>query len=760
MDPLVVSLGDTAAAHFVAGRAKDSYDSYLRAANAILLNLASGVTWASNDVIRKPDNAQHLFQLAHQHLTRAEEVLKTRYVVNASQTHAGSNDGFNEYPTSTAVNAPFPESVPQIPLSTLQRQLIQHTHQLKVAEHRYTAAQHATPEPALSVMRRLVEDLRMERTKVEDLTTKAHLVSLKPIHEWDPESLSLSIASTNATLFKAIKPRDDLIHHSTSQPLHACLDFRRYFERVILDAILSNPSQGHRVVQTAVSTAYILLHVYRDLNGLSAILSALSSADFIRLRAIWELVPQKTRDILRHLESVFGLGSGQDHIRLVRDLLRHHYKGGGVLSVLPYLQPMVDEIKDINSAYQAGFEGGSTSSGGRQTAVLSDIGVRAQEEIVAIVELCHGVGRSDAQVHLDNSSNESGQSKKGDGKLSGTAAFDKALPSAPEDLGVLGEGDLGVGHWLLTRVYWSRRELWAKSCEFEGVKGGEMYPYEDEVVVAPPPSTQQFPVLTPTPVLNSSHAVEARPPVTPGPEEPTSPIEQAQHTAENIEPIEDASGSVEFPEFPSIPARLPEDFAEADDAAVDNDTEIDRPPEVPHDHHAQHHDEPEVSDSEGLGTDIDGDDYLSVADAKEEDERDLVVGDETHSNELESHAVEPRNVEEGFGVTPGVGEDTGVEATPPPMEGQISWVADTTEQPDAEDVSTTPTPASPLVESRKADEDQEHGSAAPVEAEGSGQGQAAEERAQGVSAGSAGDDGPESPADDLALRFSRLRQDP
>ena len=48
MDPLVVSLGDTAAAHFVAGRAKDAYDTYLRAANAILLNLASNATWVGN----------------------------------------------------------------------------------------------------------------------------------------------------------------------------------------------------------------------------------------------------------------------------------------------------------------------------------------------------------------------------------------------------------------------------------------------------------------------------------------------------------------------------------------------------------------------------------------------------------------------------------------------------------------------------------------------------------------------------------------
>ncbi|KAJ3044132.1 hypothetical protein HDV00_003236 [Rhizophlyctis rosea] len=621
---LIESLGGTAASLYAKGQAKDAYEQHLRAANAILLSLASGVAWNGNDAVKKPDTAQHLFQLAHQHLTRAEEILNSKYVINVKQPNVGNALGSSHF---NAISQPFPERIPRVPLSTLQRQLIKHSYQLTIAEQKYLAAQHSMPEPSLPVMRRLVEDLRMERSRVEDLTAKAQSVATKPIYEWEPESLALQIACLDANLFMKVRPRDDLIHHEDSENLHACLDFRRFLERITIDAILSNPSYAHCTVSVVVSTAYILLYAYRDLNGLAALLGALSTPHFTRLRKIWESIPPKTKDVLRHLESIFGLGSGQDHIQLVRDLLRFHYKGGGVLGVIPYLQPMVDEIKDINSAYQAGFQGAGIH-GGKQTAVLSDIGVRAQEEVVALVELCQGVGRRDAQVHLETTSDQSSGTKKAD-KLSGTPSFEKATPTSPEDLGTLGDGDVSVGHWILTRVYWSQRELWAKSCELEPVKSGEAFQFEHEEVTTS--LSQPVPIaipLIPTPVLSSGDIQSlVTPPADVSAEETGSSEPSAvqdseredQHPPTTTTSV--AEDTSEIPLFPEIPSGLPEDFlrSEVPDESMDD---AEKQPGEEHTEEEKQageelteEDRPyaEVSDSEGLGTDIEGDDYLDSA---------------------------------------------------------------------------------------------------------------------------------------------------
>ncbi|KAJ3290944.1 hypothetical protein HK104_006427 [Borealophlyctis nickersoniae] len=359
------------------------------------------------------------------------------------------------------------------------RQHILHTHHLSVAQSKYTAAQQSDKEPSLASMRRFVEDLRIQKSKVQDLAGMIDSVVAVPLSHWQPEALALQVAIIDAALFAKVRPREDLVQHGDHHgAVPACIDFERYLSRVMVNAVVSSGERGgappQQNIAFAVTTAYLLLYVYRDLNGVSAILSALSSPEITRLHRVWEVVPSRTKDLLSSIKSVFASGSGLDHVALLAELLRHHHRGGGVMSVIPNLGPIVSEIEDINSAYMAGVQGDAVSKG----AVLSDIGARALEEVLITVQLCQGVGRPEA-LDLERVAAQS----QGGGHLDNTSTTDSSMPKAPDDLNALGVGDLALEHWLLTRVYWSRRDLWWKSGECEPLRVGEVYPYKDELPV-------------------------------------------------------------------------------------------------------------------------------------------------------------------------------------------------------------------------------------------------------------------------------------
>ncbi|RKO90644.1 hypothetical protein BDK51DRAFT_32229 [Blyttiomyces helicus] len=477
----IESYAKQAARAYAAQNYREGYNSYIQATNAVLVRLAGAVSWENQDVVSKPDNSQELFRSASLYLTRAEEILKARHVVTMAPApppsfqpspmpqYQSHPNPANSLPADAPSSVSTSDPLPLIPLSALTRELMSFSYRHAVAQARYVAAQRRQAEPDLSVLRRLLEDVRIQETKIQELNKLSHSVMSVPLCHWRSEELALQIAIVNADLFSKVCPRQDLVDHANSPAIRACLAFKDYLERIILHGILLAPVEqvpdasldraGAQAlaVTIAISTADILLSVYRDLNGFCAILEALLSPEFTRLRGAWERVPQKAKEALRHLESLVMTGSGQDHMDLIADLLEQHHTGGGVLTVIPNLDPLRDEIDDINAAYVAGRRG--------KEVVLSDIGARAQEKVISLVERCQGVG-----------------TREGDNAATPLAAGKKPAPTqrpvgSPDDLASLGIGSLSLGHWLLTRVFWSRDDLWLQSAGSEPLAPGEESPY-------------------------------------------------------------------------------------------------------------------------------------------------------------------------------------------------------------------------------------------------------------------------------------------
>ncbi|KAJ3012515.1 hypothetical protein HKX48_006247 [Thoreauomyces humboldtii] len=470
---VVVSLHSSAASLHAEGKFRESYNTYIRASNAALVNLAGRVEWTNEDVTGRPDDFADLVRLSLQCIARAEEIVKSRHihvakVVTVADGHRPSQ---NVNANGNAYVPPFPEPTPDIPISAVTQQQWKHEHELRNAEMRYDAGQ-MSPKTDLPRMRRLLEDVRIQRSKVQELQALTESVVTTSLSSWRPDDLARQIAIIDAGLFASVNARQDLARRATriGPGAKVCLDFNRYLERLCIHAVLSAQPSAHGedaptaracVFSLLISVAHLLFYQYRDVNGLCAVMRALHSPELRRLRKAWDSVPSKTIDTFNALEEAVGSDTGREHLELIAQILQYHYSGGGVLSVIPFLGPFVTDVEDLHNAYSAGMDGD------KGEAMLSEIGARSLEEVLSTIELCQGVGKPDPSL-----------GKAGKAAASRTGRAGHPEKEGPNDLTSLGVGNRALGHWLLTRVYWSRVELWSRSGECEPFSRDESTPAE------------------------------------------------------------------------------------------------------------------------------------------------------------------------------------------------------------------------------------------------------------------------------------------
>ncbi|KAJ3215774.1 hypothetical protein HDU67_010344 [Dinochytrium kinnereticum] len=417
---------------------------------------------------------------------------------------------------------------------------------------------------------------------------------------WSAEGLAKQIAATNVRLFLRVPLGNpgttvDSWDRSTATltvegaylmgTLTPCLDFARYLERVVVGTVLTatqptqfgggrpasinNPTLGGglsvavqgpvasaaraQVIQAIVGVAHVLIHSYRDLNGGIALLRGLLDMRVSRLRRTWELVSPTCKDALRKLEEmVFGRSFHDDGvldrgtaideasvevIGLVAELLDHYYIGGGVTTIVPYLEPFLRELEELKRSYTVASDGVAMSTvggvpgiGAGRFTVLSDIGQKAVGDILAMLMRCRGLGHSQGQQgggHFAESPAQQSLPPKNSTPLADAwtslstlgasggvgqsdagpfpqPPWERPLATRVSDLTQIGVGDRRILHWLLSRIYRTDRELWSITFKCEERKGGE----ETLGYIAPAPKS----------LSTSMHALSVEAPASPVPD--------------------------------------------------------------------------------------------------------------------------------------------------------------------------------------------------------------------------------------------------
>ncbi|KAG0167633.1 hypothetical protein DFQ28_005929 [Apophysomyces sp. BC1034] len=428
--------------------------------------------------------------------------------------------------------------LPLIPLSPIAKSVIAYGNTLAHATEDLTEAKQANPPVSLSTLRRLVEDVRVERSRIDKLTGQMYSVHAATAFHWDPDVLARQIAVVDCQLYAnvALQKRWLCQQDKKQTNLGHLLDFHRYLTHSFAHQLIywAELTKGRPPVQKViplvhpkdnlvshlVRVAYLLLHAYRDFSGLAAVMKALMLPEVRRLRKLWQL-PSRIKEMHRELICIV---SSTNNYEAYHESLRNkiglfartgsekQHGSASAMIAVPWIQPHLLAIQSIVTAYTAGdHDEISHSIVDNIDIVLSAPGARKLAIIVSILELCQHSSTTESadlledELGLTNTSNRRVSTMK-PLHIDGLRSSIVPIP----DLNRLAPGDLLAHHWLVSRVYLKRDQLIDESIEVEPLMANEtLTPDDDEeehrVVVKETPVRAPEPEhLSPRPASISS----------------------------------------------------------------------------------------------------------------------------------------------------------------------------------------------------------------------------------------------------------------
>ncbi|CAG8746643.1 10894_t:CDS:2, partial [Acaulospora morrowiae] len=492
------SLYHKAAGDYNNGNFKESYNNYLRAANALLYKLSHEVTFANKDgqgIIRrvsttfrfldavksKPNNSARLFQQLKSCVQRLEEILQNRATNGMPSPKLSIT---SDIATSILTNNPHPTHLPLIPFSPLTRQAISYAHELATISQKVSVATQKSENngDSLASIRKLNEELRQQRTRLDMVNNQIQSICEVTLLHWDFNAVAQQLTIIDSQLYSKVEFRKDMLSKDRkNSKAQACLDFHRYLtnsftHQFIIYADTSRPlenqsrSNSHareNIIVQAIRVAYLLLNVHRNFNSFTALVKALTSPEVRRIRRLWLNLPHRMSQNLKELSSFVKKDNDYKVYKdaLVQKMSDFRDIGPGMI-VIPWMQPHYEEIKTINQSYSSGKSGDSNE------VILSQPGALKLESIFTLLERCQG-------NHASDEGEERGSGRKGSpstSRIKDPIVIDGSKIPLPLDLSCLGFGDLGLHHWLVSRVFLTKQQLIDESIEIEPLAENEQLP--------------------------------------------------------------------------------------------------------------------------------------------------------------------------------------------------------------------------------------------------------------------------------------------
>ncbi|KAG0035043.1 hypothetical protein BGZ81_001102 [Podila clonocystis] len=527
------SLLQTAKAEHDLGHLKSAYSLYIKAHAMVTRILGSQIVFRDQDSLKSvPDNYTQLFAHAQEILRRTKDIVEQAKanqkkkpalassastsasesillmsVTSKSSTKSLVRPELKSSPSSmsqrtiktvsTLTDKRTKRNIPMIPISPLMKQYLTHNYALTQVTQRFEQAKHdssshGSPSHSgsrdLAHLRRLIEDVRIQRAKVDFVNNQIQSVASATITSWDPDVIAKQLTIIDTQLFKEVAiPRDLVRPDRKLSPAQYCIDFENYVAHSIAHLLLQEwntlrqPAQASssstskngppNAVAHMIRVAQILLHVYRNFNGFMAIMHALASPEIKRMHRLWSGVNSKTKDTFRRLVNIsHDLG----HLRGYMDTLLQKLEafqdvGKDAVVAIPWMRYHQDEVKSIINSYLTGHE----SKDGSSDVVLSAPGARKLSAVTAILLQCRTnepnvIDRLDLQERSAQATTKNREAVAVDGLRT---------PLAPIwDLVSLGSGDPVLQHWLLSRPFLNKQQLIDESLEIEPLFNGEELP--------------------------------------------------------------------------------------------------------------------------------------------------------------------------------------------------------------------------------------------------------------------------------------------
>lgn len=399
-------------------------------------------------------------------------------------------------PESPNESNPVNLRLPLIPLSPLTQTCIEYAKALAQTTKSLseTAIADASRSDSSSIITSLSKDLCKERENLDRLTKDIQSIQSKSIFDWDTYEIAKEIALINCSLFRLVVLNKSWMANFDKQSnIVPLLDFHRYLShsfahQIIYSAVedgvdsttvkkrksATRINDNTNAVAQSIHLANILLHVYRDFSGCTAILTSLQMPEVQRLEKLWSQCSLKI--VCTYKELVKLLSPDKDYEAYFHHLWLHtnRFLNGTPLKsrmiAVPFMQAHLTSIRNLIHTHSA------VINSNKQNIVLSDAGKKIFLSMIHVLEFCQHLTQIDptelnrpitlasASRRISSSSNKRSSVSNAGLKLSISACLelDKLHTSAK------------TYHWIVSRPYLTRAQLHQESLQVEPLAIGEI----------------------------------------------------------------------------------------------------------------------------------------------------------------------------------------------------------------------------------------------------------------------------------------------
>ncbi|CAG8542734.1 3537_t:CDS:10 [Diversispora eburnea] len=472
------SLYHAATNDYNTGNFKESYINYCKAANALLFKLSNEVAFVRKDAVKsKPTNSARLFHQLKSCVASLEDILHNQLTNGHFPSPQPSY--ISDVATSIFTNSnPQPLHLPLVPFSPLTRQAIHYAHELATASQKVSAAtqkSNNTKDLSPSVIK-LTEEVRAQRTKLDQVNNHIQSVAENTLLYWEAIKVAQQLTIIESQLYSKVDFRKDLTSKDKkNNRAQACMDFHRYLTNSFTHQLIiyadnsANSSRNPRenIIAFAIKIAFYLFNVHRNFNSFAAVIKALTSPEVYRIKRLWNNVSSRQNQILKEL-SVYIKKEDNEYKaykEIVSQKVEEFRDASKGMIIIPWMQPHYEEIKKITQSYTSGKSGDSSN------VILSAPGARKLDSIFSFLEQCQK-----NQMPRDDDEISTSRKTASTSRVREQITLDGNTIPLPLDLSCQGFGDLGIHHWLVSRVYLTKQQLIDESIEIEPLGENEQLP--------------------------------------------------------------------------------------------------------------------------------------------------------------------------------------------------------------------------------------------------------------------------------------------
>ncbi|KAI8355111.1 ras guanine nucleotide exchange factor domain-containing protein [Choanephora cucurbitarum] len=336
----------------------------------------------------------------------------------------------------------------------------------------------------------LKKDFTEQSERLEELKKRMQSIQCALLTDLNIYDIAKEIAYVNCSLFRMVKLDEKILcdfdRQSNIIPL---LDFHHYLSHALAHIVIY-ASPNPTVVAQLIQLAYILLHIYRDFSGCTAVLTCLQMPSVQRLSVLWQQCPSKLLDVYQALVTM--LSPQNDYEAYHHQLWLHTSQFLDInptksqMIAVPFMQAHLNKIRQLvdQERLSSPFIHHNTVE-----VILSESSQQSLYSITHILRFCQ------QHAHLDAAELEryavpsfpprrrrqsrriSFQSNHSHHRRSNQTIRLSIPPSHELDLL---KSNQTIYHWLVSRAYLTRTQLHNESVCVKPLEQGEVAEENDE----------------------------------------------------------------------------------------------------------------------------------------------------------------------------------------------------------------------------------------------------------------------------------------